>query len=728
MVMACGAKLLEGYDAYTPAEIWHIADDLNAEQMADYMIRYAETNKGGARAAAIDRLGVLRRGTILPPLELPHKEAFDHRILPFVFDEHELVRQRARAYLKDGNFGPIDHELGPLFERAATHFDWRTQYFALVHLKGAGIEDEIAIPLIVAGLREPNIRWAAAGTLRSYPAGTNQYAPLLFEALDAEQDHHRERFSNVLTKLSLDPAIAIPLCRTYLNGDHKERRDTALLVASNLKEKGRALVTDIEPLLQTTSRGDATKTITALHQVRGDPAATVRDVLALFERDDTSWDPDEDYDFTRELVDLLHDCKAHAAPAVPMYMRWIEQNKNTKRAIDALYHVGPKAAAAMPLLLPLLEPSEHTLSVIHALQGLGPKAAPAAKRLGEMVAGIRLPEKGNPRHDALEALTAMGEAAHPALGHLFTAAQYDGEHSVAEPTVNLIVTLGKKDPRLRTWLVGFFSESKETELSLASFNAMSTTGPQAGVYLATIRAFLGDSNNRNYKRPIAIKELARLTAPPRPAQPNDEPLIAFAFEDALDSEGPRSTTPPQDTGVYVDGPHGRALHLNGKTELRFECKPAVVLGHAFTVSFRMKARPSPNLYNIVRAGPIRIQVQQYDWILGYTLWTKIEIRGERWLSRAPSNHRPFVKDKWQRVSIVHDNHARTIATWLDGKKVMERPNFDTNAWDAVILAEKNLDTIILGDGAAETSPADIDELKIYDYARSAEQLAVEVRP
>ena len=105
----------------------------------------------------------------------------------------------------------------------------------------------------------------------------------------------------------------------------------------------------------------------------------------------------------------------------------------------------------------------------------GPKAAPAAKRLGEMVAGIRLPEKGNPRHDALEALTAMGEAAHPALGHLFTAAQYDGEHSVAEPTVNLIVTLGKKDPRLRTWLVGFFSESKETELSLASFNAMSTT-------------------------------------------------------------------------------------------------------------------------------------------------------------------------------------------------------------------------------------------------------------
>ena len=128
----------------------------------------------------------------------------------------------------------------------------------------------------------------------------------------------------------------------------------------------------------------------------------MRDVLALFERDDTSWDPDEDYDFTRELVDLLHDCKAHAAPAVPMYMRWIEQNKNTKRAIDALYHVGPKAAAAMPLLLPLLEPSEHTLSVIHALQGLGPKAAPAAKRLGEMVAGIRLPEKGNPRHDALE--------------------------------------------------------------------------------------------------------------------------------------------------------------------------------------------------------------------------------------------------------------------------------------------------------------------------------------
>ncbi len=62
------------------------------------------------------------------------------------------------------------------------------------------------------------------------------------------------------------------------------------------------------------------------------------------------------------------------------------------------------------------------------------------------------------------------------------------------------------------------------------------------------------------------------------------------------------------------------------------------------------------------------------------------------------------------------------------KKVMERPNFDTNAWDTVIVAEKNLDAIILGDGAAETSPADIDELKIYNYARSAEQLAVEVRP
>ena len=432
----------------------------------------------------------------------------------------------------------------------------------------------------------------------------------MFEALDAEQDHHRERFSNVLTELSLDPAIAIPLCRTYLDGHHQERRDAALLVASNLKEKGRTLVADIEPLLQTTSRSHAARTIAALHEVRGDPAATVHDVLALFERDETSWDPNENYDFTRKLVDLLHDCKAHAAPAVPMYMRWIEQNKHTKRAIGALYHVGPKAAAAMPLLLPLLEPGEHTLAVIHALQGLGPAAAPAAERLGEIVAGIRLPEKGNPRHDALEALTAMGEAAHPALGHLFTAAQYDGENSVAEPTVDLIVTLGQKDPRLRTWLVRFFNESKDTDLSLASFNAMSTTGPQAGVYLSTIRAFLGDSKTRNYKRPIAIKELARLTALPRPTQPDDGPLIAFAFEDVLDGRGPCSKAPAQDTGVYIDGPHGRALHLNGKTELRFECKPAVVLGHAFTVSFRMKARPSPNLYDIVRAGPIRIQVQR----------------------------------------------------------------------------------------------------------------------
>ena len=260
----------------------------------------------------------------------------------------------------------------------------RHKYFALEYLKAAGIEDEIAIPLILAGLRDDNLKWAAAGTLPSYPAGSNQYAPLLFEALDAEQDHHRERFSNVLTELSLDPAIAIPLCRTYLDGHHQERRDAALLVASNLKEKGRTLVADIEPLLQTTSRSHAARTIAALHEVRGDPAATVHDVLALFERDETSWDPNENYDFTRKLVDLLHDCKAHAGPAVPMYMRWIEQNKHTKRAIGALYHVGPKAAAAMPLLLPLLEPGEHTLAVIHALQGLGPAAAPAAERLGEI--------------------------------------------------------------------------------------------------------------------------------------------------------------------------------------------------------------------------------------------------------------------------------------------------------------------------------------------------------
>ena len=135
MVMACGVKLLNGYDAYTPAEIWHVADDLTAEQMADYVIRYAETNKGSARAAAIDRLGVIRRGTILPPIELTHKEAFDHRIMPFVLDEHELVRQRARAYLKDGNFGPASHELGHSFERAAEHSDWKTQYFALEYLK-----------------------------------------------------------------------------------------------------------------------------------------------------------------------------------------------------------------------------------------------------------------------------------------------------------------------------------------------------------------------------------------------------------------------------------------------------------------------------------------------------------------------------------------------------------------------------------------------------------------
>jgi len=120
------------------------------------------------------------------------------------------------------------------------------------------------------------------------------------------------------------------------------------------------------------------------------------------------------------------------------------------------------------------------------------------------------------------------------------------------------------------------------------------SGRRAATGLSASRACSSDPNSVSEKR---MKRRRGQTA-------FDE--TAEAFSSPRDSRGQTykrrpahavcrrwcSTTPSQDTGVYVDGPHGRALHLNGKSELRFECKPAVVLGHAFTVSFRVNARPS----------------------------------------------------------------------------------------------------------------------------------------
>ncbi|HTL53085.1 MAG TPA: LamG-like jellyroll fold domain-containing protein, partial [Planctomycetota bacterium] len=323
-----------------------------------------------------------------------------------------------------------------------------------------------------------------------------------------------------------------------------------------------------------------------------------------------------------------------------------------------------------------------------ALRGIG-----AYTTLGECLQD----EDGYVRSYAFEALKKSGPAAVPAVPALIRQLEHPRDHYDVQNALQTLIVIG---PPARD--------------ALPAIQALLQRGPQE-------------------QRPWfeAGEAIVQLTTPPEPAdwavKRESPPILSFDFENSLTEDRYRTRFEPLTGSVSYDfGPHSRCTEFNGKAGVLLEQNIDLSGGYTLEVAFRPSllnqgqwrepAVLDCELFKIYPEGPWK-----------YTVWLP-NTKNLGSYAGCPMQGKP----EWQHTAIVWNPYLHQWHVYANGKKVHDSRDYGLG-YDVVdgvyklstTWPQSQLSKLALGcarDGESFWQGS-IDDLKLYDYPRSPQQIA-----
>jgi HEAT repeat protein len=488
-------------------------------------------------------------------------------------------------------------------------------------------------------------------------------APALHEALDDPNDLAQEHALQAL--VSIAPESALTLYRDAL-----ARRTPALLSSATqglrrLAAEARAAVPDLLPLVVHEDTRIREQALVALVAIDGESA------LGLGAAGLTPFLLSEDRDVHRLARALLEESGGYSVetilPTLTMGLR-SKVDAVQERAIDAVSELGEPAREVAPLLLDIARAESYNRDP--ALRALG--------RLGDGASLAACLESDDAflREAALRELEQLGSAAKVAVPALIEALE--------DPDLNdgAAVVLGR-------------------------------LGPEAKAALSLLRKMTAsEEGSSDAARAILLIE----TEPPPPAGAgNDRPIVHLPFEGTLDSPQSRAIRVRRLDGSlgYEPGVVGQAVRVDGTPGVVVERDgEGVLVEGAFTLEMWFRFEGTALTATILDAGSVSIDSEGGRLVVWWR--TGGEFPGAT--GHDVLNGKGYIEAKrWHHLAIVRDPHRRALHYYYNGLRTRTDVDYALSAKEALPYLE-SLPSITLG-----AFTGGVDEIRLYDYARTEEQ-------
>ncbi len=221
--------------------------------------------------------------------------------------------------------------------------------------------------------------------------------------------------------------------------------------------------------------------------------------------------------------------------------------------------------------------------------------------------------------------------------------------------------------------------------------------------------------------PNKSEKAATTTRPPgRLAEPvgTNPCIVHLPFDGSLEGQGLRLTSraDPGEAPAFSEGVFGRAVQLDDRGLEYVEAFPHL-FGGSYTLQFwfRLDAVPRKEQYGAVfRSALLTFDLRNG----GDSLLFLHSAAGGHMQMQIHSRSRPLEAERWYHLAVVRRATAGDVAAYLDGNAAAAIRRFDLAAGDG-------FDVIRLGavdGGGRHTFRGRLDDLRIYDYARTEAQI------
>lgn len=515
------------------------------------------------------------------------------------------------------------------------------------------------------------------------------------------------------------PEWLVPFLRRALQGKEHAPRQAALGGVEDLKAAGQPLHADVVALLHHADPKAVQGAIPTLAKLEPPPALVATDWAVIRQglrapNDYTrqaaiqllKGSPFPREEIVQELLTLaqspaqpeihgdmlmgLTQFPAEAGVAVPYLIACLANPQQRGLAATVLGKIGSVGLAATPQLVAMLEDAQSwdRDEAAEALRGIG-----AFETLGQLLQH----EDGTVRSFAFEALKKSGPAAVAAMPALVKQLEHPSDNYSVQNALQTLLAIG---PAARE--------------ALPAIHALLERGPQE-------------------RRPWfeAGEAIVRLTTPVEPAdwavKRLTSPILAFRFEDSLaEDRSPIQLETLTGSVKYGDGLQGRSAELDGDTRLQREQAVDLSQGYTLEIAFRYSGKSAyyGGEPTVLDCDLMRIY-NEGTW--RYTVWLPNTQNLGSYVS-CPLAGAP----QWQHTAVVWNPYRHEIQVYANGKKIHDRRDYGlgTEVVEGVYklnitLPQHQLRNLMLSSRRDQKHVwnGSIDDLKLYDYPRSPEQIA-----
>jgi len=519
---------------------------------------------------------------------------------------------------------------------------------------------------------EPEVRRSAAYSLSELGGKAVAAAPALVRAL-RDRETYRSSISSTahdaLRKMTLQPPAVLPGLLAILKDGNVPERRRALDLIGRLGPAGAGAIPELVPLLESNDQA-----------VRLDAAFALWRLGHREER------------LASILTGILAD------PAEP----------NVSEVLRLLQESSAGAGFARPALRGLLERPDAEESfyeeILDTLSALGTDSGDAPA-LARVVARLRC--SGHipcARSDAMQALGRIGpRAAREAVPALIGVMEDDTVHwTTRGEVVEALGRIGRPSAEALPALTRLLKR----EASQRARN---------GASYGNLRWRIGDA-------------IAAITAPVRPAgetpKKDGPPIARLSFDQP-------PAAPGWDGIAFAEGVRGRAAVFDGSRTAEFRWEKPLELGKTFTLAAWIRA----DSLEMKSAG-------SEDYLFASDIFSlRVGPKGELFRLWRVAEHMSLSHDilqgksaneagRWHHVAVVHDGYAGEVLEFVDGSRTCRDDDYhlQNDEGDLIRIGER-LESICFGGWKPEAPSfrGAVDELELYDYARSPEQIAAAAR-
>lgn len=518
---------------------------------------------------------------------------------------------------------------------------------------------------------------------------------------------------------------------TLLEDPEPEVRHSAVWALSKLGDRAvaaaPALVRALEDHYEETYGGSISETaFDALRRMTMEPEAVLPPLLSIM-KDGSVLD-------RRHAVILIGRLGPAAAEATPDLLALMDSDDETVRldAAFALWRLGHRDERLRSIVTGILaDPADPKVSeVLRLLQESSAGAAFARPELR----GLLARPDGDEDFDrlVLDTLSAMepdsGDAS--ALARAVARLRCSGHIPCARTSaMQALIRIGPAGAREAVpALIGVLEDDTfhwTTRVDAAE--ALSRIGRASAETLPAFKKlFKEDASQRGGNRARIGDAIAAITVPVRPrgetAKSTGPPIARISFD-----EPPAG--PGWDGIAFAEGVRGRAAAFDGTRAAEFRWKKPLELGKTFTLQAWIRADA------VEPMGAGREGFALSSDIVSLRVGPKGELY-RLWGEQMSHSHdvlqgkSVLERGRWHHVAVVHDGYAGEVLEYVDGSWMGQFDDYYilNDDGDLSRMGER-LESIGFG-GRKPGAPSflgALDELEVYDYVRSPEQIAAAAR-